>query len=234
LTMFTKIVLTLALTGSLRGKVSKDDSISSPTVAIRTKEDLERLLHGDNMSVVIDILDTDGDKQITIVELAELELKGAEALDFELSPDDALALADGSVREDGEPSTSYVHEDHIREWFVDATWDSFLQSADANGDEVLDDTEWSQFVSMAAEAHAQLAAISPSDGWTSSFSDQLTADAASTGEAALKAASEVVGRLPVTLAVPRRRPWWMVIPPLLSVAAQGGVWYAIICSHGVC
>jgi len=207
--LISDIVLALALTGSLREKVFEDD-VSSPTAAIRTKEDWERLVDSDKMSAIIDALDIDGDKQISPWELAELELKAAEVLSLELTPDDAFALADGSVREDGEPSTSYVCEEHVREWVVDGTWAGLLRIGDLNGDQVLDDSEWDHVVSSAKEGRAQLAELSSTDGWTSSFSDLLSADAASTGAAALAAAKEVVERLPFAMVGQRRRFIWIM------------------------
>jgi len=204
--MITDIVLALALTGSLRGQLHKDDvNIDAPP--IRTREELERHLDDEKMEALIDSLDTDGDKQISPLELAELELKGAETISFELTPDDAFALADGSVREDGEPETAYVPEEHIREWFIDAVWANFLEAADENGDQYLDDAEWEQVLSLAYEGQtAVVEEASPSDDWTLSFADQLTAvNVASTGAAALVAAVEVAGRLTGAGLLDRRR-----------------------------
>lgn len=201
--MISDVVLSLAFAGLLRGRVDKNEDFDT-VVVIRTQEDVARLLDCDDLSSITDALDTNGDGQISPWELAWLELKGAEYLSFELSSDDAFALADGSVREDGEPATAYVPAEHVREWLVAAVWASYLRIGDMNGDQVLDDAEWDLVFATMSEELAQLAESSPSGGWSLSVSELLSAQAADTGAAALAAAWEVMGRLPIER-VQRRR-----------------------------
>lgn len=195
--MFSDIVVALALAGSARDRMPTDvdysrhsatDSVEAP---IRTREDVERFFTGDNLSYVFNALDTDTDGFISPRELAELELKGADVFSLVLSPHDAFVLADGAVREDGEPSTAYVPEEHIREWVVAAAWAN-LARVDVDGNGVLDDSELDLLATIDEEQLALLARAGPSDG-AHVLVPHL--EAADTGAVALAAAGEVLGRL---------------------------------------
>merc|ERR1719195_833991 len=111
---------------------------------IRVKEDLELVFYR-NSQIFLEILDVNRDGEIDVYELAVLELDGAEVTDFELSDSEALILADGAVREDGELETDYVDQAHFRNWFVDTVWNSLVNEADKDGNEEISPEEWAEY-----------------------------------------------------------------------------------------
>jgi len=147
--MLSELVLSLALLGGVRDHLDDDGvkeaaSTSLTNMNIHVKEDFE-LVFDRNPQIFHDILDVNRDGEIDVYELAVLELDGAETTQFELSDSEALILADGAVREDGELETDHVDLAHFRNWFVDTVWNSLVSEADRDGDEELSPEEWAEY-----------------------------------------------------------------------------------------
>jgi len=164
--MLSELVLSLALLGGIRDHLSDEGlhEAASTTLAdmdIHTKDDLE-LIFERHPQVFRDMLDVNQDGKIDLYELAVLGLDGAEVAHFRLSDQEAIVLADGAVREDGELETDYVDEIHFKNWFVDTVWNALVLDADNNGDGELSEEEWADFCQselelldeLQAEAHS--------------------------------------------------------------------------------
>jgi len=164
--MISELVLTLAAFGGIRDLLNdeqvRDDTIAIiDEMAINTKDDLEEMFAGSRGGILDEIrgmIDLNEDGVIDVYELAVLDLDGAEAIDFKLNEFEAVTLADGAVREDGELGTDHVDEEHFRTWLLDTFWNALLKEADRDGDKQLSDAEWSTITS---DAHNQLRRLRP-------------------------------------------------------------------------
>merc|ERR1719195_1004424 len=193
---------------------------------IRVKEDLELVFYR-NSQVFLEILDVNRDGEIDVYELAVLELDGAEVADFELSDSEALILADGAVREDGELETDYVDQAHLRNWFVDTVWNSLVNEADKNGDEEISTEEWAEYSQsvndllqdLHAPAHPEAvesAVVKKADNG-SMMDAKLPENAAEALVAAGSVFSQVVQANSSGSGPGRRRLWWWVVPAVKIV-----------------
>jgi len=147
--MISELVLSLAFLGGVRDHLDdegfREAAEKMVDMEIHTKDDVELLFNPQKLEEIHEILDVNGDGLIDVYELAVLEMDGAEVASFELSDYEALSLADGAVREDGELGTDHVDKAHFRNWFVDTAWKSLLLGADTDGDNELSDEEWAVF-----------------------------------------------------------------------------------------
>jgi len=161
--MISELVLSLALLGGVRDHLDDDGAKEAAAknmaaMVICTKDDLERMLlrSPQKFQGFFDILDVNNDGVIDVYELTVLEIEGAEVASFALSDYEALSLADGAVREDGDLATDHVDRAHFRNWFVDTIWNSLLLVADKNGDKTLSDEEWADFSQLDKEQFKNL------------------------------------------------------------------------------
>merc|ERR1719195_56603 len=208
---------------------------------IRVKEDLELVFYR-NSKVFLEILDVNRDGEIDVYELAVLELDGAEVTDFELSDSEALILADGAVREDGELETDYVDQAHFRNWFVDTVWNSLISEADKNGDEELSPEEWAEYSQSVTDLLQDLHAPDHPEAVESAvvkkavkgsmLDAKLPENAAEALVAAGSVFSQVVQANASGSGPGRRRLWWLAIAgvaaaKLLFGAAVVGITHAV-------
>lgn len=160
--MLSELVLSLALLGGIRDHLGDEGlhEAASTTLAdmdIHTKDDLE-LFFENHPQVFREMLDVNQDGKIDVYELAVLEIEGADVAKFQLSDQEAIVLADGAVREDGELETDYVDEAHFKNWFVDTVWNALVLDADNNADGALSDEEWAAFCESELELLDELQA----------------------------------------------------------------------------
>lgn len=151
--MLSELVLSLALLGGIRDHlddkgVKEAASANLANMKIHSKDDLE-LWFKKHHQIFREILDVNQDGEIDMYELAVLELDGAEVTSFPLSGSEALVLANGAVREDGELATDHVDQAHFQNWFVDTLWDALLNEADLDGDKALSSEEWTDYCQSA-------------------------------------------------------------------------------------
>lgn len=154
--MISELVLSLAFIGGIRDHLDDEDFSSEAAqknmanLEIHTKDDLEHVFDPQKLLGIFQILDVNQDGMIDVFELTVLEIEGAAVASFELSDHEALSLADGAVREDGELETDYVDIANFRSWFVDTMWHSLLKAADKDGDKEISPEEWADFSQLEA------------------------------------------------------------------------------------
>merc|ERR1719195_1644501 len=207
---------------------------------IRVKEDLELVFYR-NSQVFLEILDINGNGEIDVYELAVLELDGAEVTKFELSDSEALILADGAVREDGELETDYVDQAHFRNWYVDTVWNSLMSEADKNGDEEISPEEWAEYSQSVNDLLQDLHAPAHPDAAESAVvkkavkGSMMDAKLPENAAEALVAAGSVLSQV-VQANAPgsgrRRIVWWAAIAGVAAVkllfgAAVVGITHAV-------
>jgi len=220
--MLSELVLSLALLGGVRDHLDDDgvkeaSATSLTNMNIHVKEDLE-LVFDRNHQIFLEMLDLNRDGIVDVYELAVLELDGAEVTEFELSDSEALILADGAVREDGELETDHVDLAHFRNWFVDTVWSSLISEADKDGDEELSTEEWAEYsqsvTDLLKDLHApahETAVVKKADNG-SMMDAKLPENAAEALVAAGSVFSQVVQANSSGSGSARRRLWWWVIP----------------------
>lgn len=148
--------MSLAIIGGIRDHLDDEEfnreaaSKNFAKLDIHTKDDLEHLFDPQKLLGIYQILDVNQDGMIDVFELTVLEIEGAAVASFELSDLEALSLADGAVREDGELETDHVDIVHFRSWFLDTMWHSLLTAADMDGDEEISPEEWADFSQLEA------------------------------------------------------------------------------------
>jgi len=151
--------LSFALLGGLREHLGDDMLADSSMEAVagmkfRTKAELEAWFDatpelGQRM---FEMLDLNRDGVIDMYELAVLELEGAglhgdTISETVLSGSEALALANGAVREDGEIETDHVDKDHFRGWIVDAMWKQVVGEDDRD----LGEEDWAELSTISLD-----------------------------------------------------------------------------------
>lgn len=151
--ILSEVVLSMALLGGVRDHLDTlvddegfEDAMekSREQFHIRTKDDLERLYaeYPGAIENFQGMLDVNKDGKIDMYELAVLGLDGASAAHFKMTEFQAVAVADGACREDGELDTAHVDETHFKSWFIETVWRMIVDSGDVDGDGVVSEEEW--------------------------------------------------------------------------------------------
>lgn len=234
--MISTLVLALALMGGVNERFDADQLEKASSEALQlmrqlrfsTKADLEAWVseHDGAESAILRMLDVNEDGVVDIDELAVLEMESGLAL----TEEQALILANGAVREDGDIETAFVSSERIVGWVTQAMWKDLLESADEDGDGVISNEEWDAYIKQTAASQFDalrkrpVATSSDTDTVAPSLSD---ASLPAGGLEALVAAGVVLGQLagPTVFSTRRRFQWQggLAASPYFSLTGTVGL-----------